>query len=290
MSRAVLTLAVGKRKFAEQALGLGRSLRLIGDPTPRVVVTDLLDMDWAPAFDHVVPYQGDIRMIFFDKLIGLEATDADEILFIDADMLAFHPLDPIFRAAEGCDFAVQGQPISVGHWYTDIAQLCQRYDVPHVIQFNGGMIYYRRTEAFTDFRSRLRNMAARASDYGLLRDDPLIPDEPIIGLAMAQTGFGRVWPEDCDFHNSATGLIGKLHLNVRRGECGFLCRRYTVRYVEPILFHASRYSNFLIYWRQVDALKRLDTYEKKYPYGYISPWQKLSRSVQRRLVKWVYRA
>ncbi|MDX2064211.1 MAG: hypothetical protein SFX74_00565 [Fimbriimonadaceae bacterium] len=289
MSRAVLTLAVGKRKFAEQALGLGRSLRLIGDPTPRVVVTDMLDLDWAPAFDHVVPYQGDLRMIFFDKLIGLEATDANEILFIDADMLAFRPLEPIFRAAAGCDFAVQGQWISDGDWYTNVAELCRRYHVPSIVQLNGGMIYYRRTPEFAAFRNTLREMADRATEIGVARDDPLIPDEPIIGLAMAQTGFGRVWPEDSDFHNSATGLIGQLRLNVRRGECGFLCRRYTVRYVEPILFHASRYSNFLIYWRQLATLHRLETYEKSRPYGYLSPWHKLSRSVQRRLVKWVYR-
>jgi hypothetical protein len=101
MKRIVFTIAVGKRKFAECALGLGRSLKLIGDTTHRVVLTDLTDIEWADCFDQVIPYTGDISWIFFEKLTALDLTDADQVLFIDSDSLVFKRLDPIFEAGTG---------------------------------------------------------------------------------------------------------------------------------------------------------------------------------------------
>jgi len=77
-----------------------------------------------------------------------------------------------------------------------------------------------------------------------------------------------------------------LELDVMRNRCGFLCRRYGVRYVEPIIFHASRYINFLIYWKQLDRLKWLSEYAKKHGFGYMSPGHKLKRSIHKRLIKW----
>jgi hypothetical protein len=55
MKRIVFTVATGQQKYAEQALGLARSLRLIGDSTPRVVMTDIEHPAWRNSFDQVVP-------------------------------------------------------------------------------------------------------------------------------------------------------------------------------------------------------------------------------------------
>jgi hypothetical protein len=85
MKRIVYTLAMGADKFQRCALGLGRSLRLIGDTTHRVVVTDRPDYPWKPAFDEVLPIREAKEWIFFSKLTALDRTDADQVLFIDAD-------------------------------------------------------------------------------------------------------------------------------------------------------------------------------------------------------------
>jgi hypothetical protein len=284
MKRIVYTIAVGNRKFAECALGLGRSLKLIGDSTRRVVLSDLMDQPWDRCFDEVIPYQGDRKWIFFDKLTALKFTDADQVLFIDSDTLAFKRLEPIFEAGNGKSFCVQGEWVREGHWYADVAGTCREHGIDALAQFNGGMIYYERSAA--DFIDELYAYGSRAVELGFQRDDPLIPDEPCIGLAMAKTGYGTLWPDHVDFQNSATGLIGKLELDVLRGRCGFLCRRYGVRYVEPILFHASRYINFLTYWRQLDQLRWLEEYELKHGFGYMTPGHKFSRSIQKRLIKW----
>ena len=286
MKRIVFTIAVGKPKFAECALGLGRSLKLIGDTTHRVVLTDLDDMPWEDCFDEVIPYTGDIKWIFFEKLTALDRTDADQILFIDSDSLVFRRLDPIFEAGNGKGFCVQGEWISSGDWYGDVAETCRTRGVEAIGQFNGGMIYYERSEEVRSFFAKVDELGQQARGLGFQRDDPLVPDEPCIGLALAETGFGTLWPDNTDFQNSATGLIGKLDLDVMRNRCGFLCRRYGVRYVEPIIFHASRYINFLIYWKQLDRLKWLSEYEKKRGFGYMSPGHKLKRSIHKRLIKW----
>jgi len=64
-------------------------------------------------------------------------------------------------------------------------------------------------------------------------------------------------PDATDFMSTGVGLIGPLRLDVRAGVCEYLCRRERVRYIRPYVFHASRYSNFLVYWRELARLRRL---------------------------------
>jgi hypothetical protein len=284
--RIVYTIAVGRDKHLQAALGLGRSLRLIGDRTRRVVVTDRPDFGWSPAFDQVIPWKKELKWIFFEKLSALEDTDADQVLFLDADMLAFKRLDLIFDACAGKGLCVQGQWTSTGDWYGDIATHCQRHGVNSLPQFNGGLIYYERTDECQDFIKTVWEYGHRAVELGFSRDDPLIPDEPCIALAIAQTGLGNVIPEEANFHNSATGLIGKLDLDITRNRCRYLVRRFDVQWVEPYVFHASRYMNFFVYWRQLDALAQLAKYEEQHGFGYMPPLAKLRRSIERRILTW----
>ena len=285
MSRIVYTLAVGKPRFAEMAMGLGRSLSLIGDTTPRVVVTDQSGYDWKRYFDDVLEPSDPLEWIFFSKLTALERTGADQVLFIDSDSLAFKKLDPIFDYCAGKGLAVQGEMQSSGPWYGDLAEHCRKHGVPALPKFNGGLIYYERgAEAAIEV---CRDYGRRARELGFQRDDPLVPDEPCIALAMAKEGIGHLIPEEANFTNTAVGLIGKLRMNVLKGECRYVCRRYHTRYVEPFVFHAARYGSFLIYWRQLSRLKNLERYEDRHGYGHMSAWQKLERSVQRRWLKYV---
>ncbi|HVL38859.1 MAG TPA: hypothetical protein VM328_05655 [Fimbriimonadaceae bacterium] len=287
MKRILYTLAVGKPKFAEMAMGLGRSLSLIGDDTERVVVTDQGGYDWHRYFKQVLEPEDPLEWIFFSKLTALARTDADQVLFVDGDSLAFKRLGPIFDYCAGSGFAVQGIMQSDGDWYGDLASHCRRHDVDALPRFNGGMIYYERgSEPFIE---KCYEYGRRAVELGFQRDDPLIPDEPCIALAMVKERYGLLVPETMDFTNTAVGLVGKLRMDVLRGECRYVCRRYDLRYVEPTIFHASRYGSFLVYWRQLARLEALERYEDRHGYGYMSPWQKLRRSLERRYLRYVAR-
>lgn len=190
VKRIVYTLAVGKKKFAECALGLGRSLKLLGDSTRRVVVTDQLDHPWDRCFHEVLAPQDPIEWTFFSKLSALERTDADQVLFIDADSLVFRRLDPIFEYCEGKGLGVQGEMVESGHWYGDVEGHLKRLGIPAMARFNGGMIYYERTPECAEFIETCFAYGRQERELGFDWNETILIDEPCISLAMARTGKG----------------------------------------------------------------------------------------------------
>jgi hypothetical protein len=255
MDRLIFTVARGKPKYREMALGLGRSLRLVGDGTPTAILTDI-DADWHRYFDIVIPAEG--ASLYFDDMRALDLTGANHVLALDCDTLVFRPLAPIFDYCAGSHFAVQGHHESSGTWHGgDIADICKRNGVPSIPRFNGGMLYYERTPEGLRLMNQIRLIEANYAESGFKPYRGLPCDEPCIGLAMAQTGIGKVIPDELDFMSTAVGLVGRLRMDVSAGECGFLCRRERLRYIRPYILHASRYSNFLIYWRELKRLRSL---------------------------------
>ena len=292
MKRIVYTIAIGKPKFAECALGLGRSLRLIGDETERIVITDQPDYPWLKSFDKVIKPVEPFEWTMLSKLSALDRTDADQVLFIDSDCLAFQRLDTIFDYCQGKGLCVQGKAISSGDWYGNVEGHLKKHGVDWLPQFNGGMIYYERTPQCQKMIQLCYELARGAKDSGFGYESALIPEEPYVAVAIAkegvdQNGNAHLIPDTKDFTNSATGLIGKLKLDVMANQCEYVCRRFDVKFVRPILFHASRYNIYATYWKQIDRLRALEEYESKHPFGYMSPIQKLERSINRRYLKWI---
>ena len=293
MKRILFTMAIGKPKFAECALGLGRSLKLIGDTTPRVVVTDQLEYPWDRSFDQVLPPERPLQWTLLGKLDALRRTDADQVLFVDADSLAFKRLGPIFDHCAGKGLCVQGKLITGGNWYGGVSGHLAKFGLAAMPQFNGGMIYYERSSACEAMLAACLRQAEGHADSGFLYDSQLIPEEPYLSVAMAKAGFAEgtayLIPDEMNFTNSATGLIGKLELDVMRNRCAFICRRFGVRYVQPSIFHASRYINFAVYWKQLERLAWLERYEDEHEFGYMPPLHRLQRSVHRRYLKYIKR-
>ena len=280
-------VARGKPKFAEMAMGLGRSLRLIGDTTPRYIVTDIGGYDWERYFDRVVSVNGPRSAL--DKLLALETTDANQVLAIDVDMLAFKRLDAIFDFCAGRQFAVQG------HWESDgvfhglqVKEILKRFNLERIPRFNGGMAYYERSN---DYLELLEAMKAAERDYDSYGFDPFgrgqhASEEVCMLLAMIKLGrFDYLIPQEKHFQHSAAGLVGKLHLDVLKNECKFIARQRYCEFYEPILFHAWRYKDFLVYWRQLEKLKKLERFEDEHPTLYMPRWVKWSRSLQRKILR-----
>jgi hypothetical protein len=105
-------------------------------------------------------------------------------------------------------------------------------------------------------------------------------------LAMIKLGrFDYLIPQEKQFQHSAAGLVGKLYLDVLKNECKFISRQRYCEFYEPILFHAWRYKDFLIYWRQLENLKKLERFEDEHPTLYMPRWVKWSRSLQRKILR-----
>jgi hypothetical protein len=88
------------------ALGLSRSLRLIGDRTELVLATDISGYPWSRHFDHVVELKTPRSAL--DKLNAFEHIQANAVLALDVDMLAFKKTNDIFAEGKGRPFVVQG--------------------------------------------------------------------------------------------------------------------------------------------------------------------------------------
>ena len=255
MRRLVFTVATGNSRYAEMALGLGRSLATIGDTTPRAILTDC-DGDWDRYFDRVIRPSGPRSAL--DHLSALELTDCDQVIAIDSDSLVFRPLDDIFDRLAGKPFVVQGDDHSEGIWHeASVTEVCRRFNRTSIPRFNGGFLYYERHPDTFHLFDEMRCVEAGYghSGFGLFRGHA--SEEVCILLGMLRTGLGEVVPDTEDFMSTGVGLIGALRMDIRRAECQFLCRRGRVRHIRPYIFHASRYSNFIVYWRQIFRLRRM---------------------------------
>jgi hypothetical protein len=256
VKRAIFTVATGAARYAEMALGLARSLQLIGDRTPRFVVSDIDEPELQKWFDLVI--QPDSKGFpFLRKLDGLRQTDAESILFVDSDSLVFRRTNEIFDHCEGKRFAVQGEVRKEGHWYGDLSNILPRFGLEGIQRFNGGLIYYERHPDVERLFSKAREIADNYDESGLERFRAQVPDEPCISLAMSLTGVGELIPNELDFMNTPVGLVGRLHLSVRENECAFVKRGNRMRFVRPAILHAAKYVNNYAYWRELKVLEQL---------------------------------
>jgi hypothetical protein len=287
VKRIIYTVATGADKYAEMAMGLGRSLSLIQDQTPRVVVTDNDKYEWSRYFDKVVePIEDGTGSPYFAKYSALETTDAEQVLFIDADCLVFKRLDPIFEMCAGSGIALAGRMVSDGTWYeTDLGGLCSKLGVSMFPRFNTGVLYYERTDTGLKVIQSARQALSSYEEFGFekLRGKP--SDEPCLAIAMSTTGIGKVLPLSLGLNESGVGLIGKLDLNVLTGTCRFVTGNPNVRLVEPYVFHAHYFAKLSVYWNELEKLKRLERHRDALGPRHMSRWLRLRRSFEKRYLK-----
>lgn len=281
--KVIFTVAVGAKRYAEMAKGLARSLDLIGETTPRAVVTDQPGLD--SHFQHVLKPDPDVPT-YLQKFQGLRVAEAKQVLFLDADSLAFMPLEPIFRACAGHSLAVQGYPQRTGHWYGHLEQLLPKWGLESLPRFNGGLIYYEPGVATERLFSEAQRVADNYEDTGLEWFRGQVPDEPCLSLAMARSGIGTLFPDELDWMNTPVGLIGKLHMDVFRRECHFLKRGTRVRLIRPRILHVAKHVLDLAYWKELDKLEKLERLGMQMPYGHLPKSHRLLRSFQRRWLDW----
>ncbi|OJU64963.1 MAG: hypothetical protein BGO01_14735 [Armatimonadetes bacterium 55-13] len=286
MKRIIFTVATGHDRYAEMAMGLARSLQMIGDTTPRVVVTDNHGYDWSRYYSQVLaPSSNDVG-VFFEKYTALERTDADQVIFIDSDCLAFKRLDAVFDRCAGAAVAVQGRWETNGVWYEKgIEELLHEFNIQRIPRLNSGVVYYERSAQFSEVLEKTRELALEYPKLGMEVFRGKVPDEPCLALGLSITGHGEVLPLEMNLNESGVGLMGKLNLDVLTGTCKFVTGNPNVRLVEPFIFHAHYFSKLRVYWKELEKLKKLEVLRDRNGPRYMSRWLRLRRSVERRLLR-----
>ena len=253
---AVLTFATGHRKYATMAKALALSLELNFCDVPKVIVTDIDDPELLRLFDFVLPPPPGFDH-WFIKLCALEHTQFDRVLFIDGDSLAVQPIGPLLDQLAGSDFAVQGTWLPEAQWYGDMTATMRKRGVSQVPVFSGGFLYYERTDKAREVIKRTMDLAADYDSLGLQRNRGKVVDEVCIALAMAESGFGKVFPDDAQFSRTPYGLQSRLKLDVLHGECSFVKGDDPPRLVRPVIYHSAHAAWDLKYWREVRRVMRI---------------------------------
>jgi len=281
-------VARGGAQYAEMALGLARSLRLIDDKTPRVIATDITDVPWERYFDQVVYL--DYPRSALDKLLAFQHIDAERVLALDVDMLAFRRLDDIFAAGLGRPFVVQGFWETTGTFHRkSVDQILAQY--PHLNgafpRFNGGMIYYERGEGYDRILSACREAEANYDALGFERFRGGKPSEEVcIFDAMMRLRYVEMFPMETQFQHAMAGALNRPTIDILKNDCHAVCHsRDGIHFIRPYLLHTWRYKDYLVYWNQLRALRKLEERAQGRPTEYVTRWGKLRRSIERRIIR-----
>ena len=220
-SKAVLTIATGKPIYIEMAVNLARSFKwwhkdsaikfFLATDQKDLLPDDLSDIE----IIEVQPEQygqGFSPKLHLDKL-----APAQQTLFIDADCLCVGSLESVFNRFAGHAVSVVGTMISQGEWFGDIAAVCQRFQIPALPKFNGGVYYIEKGEESDRIYATARELEPQYDEIGLLRLRNRPNDELLMSLAMSLHNQTPI-PEDGSIMSDPQACPGGLTIDVLRGK------------------------------------------------------------------------
>jgi hypothetical protein len=249
----VLTIASGSDEYVMLAGALLKSLRLNAPGVAVAVVTDRRDHPVIGRFDHVVDIDAGRGGGFAQKLHLPDYAPYDETVYVDADCLAYRPLDELwqqFGAVPSVGVIARRTPTPF--WCTDLERLPAAYRLPSYLEFNGGLYFLRRGQATTELFAEARSIYERSEDFGLIRFGETYGDEPAVALALSRAGVGLVDDAGRGMR-TPSALTGSVTLDVARQRAEFVKWGSPVA---PVLVHfAGGRWRRPIYRRELLALR-----------------------------------
>ena len=249
----LFTVACGKRKYAKQAMALAMSARLHGATLPLVLLSDCADASVARWFDHVVEPVPGVEP-YLQKVVGLQVTGANRVLFLDSDSLAVRNLDELVQKLEGKPFAAMGDWITDGYYWGETQDNLKKLETDRIARMNGGLLYYERQPDGLAVIDRALEVSRNYDRLGLDRLAGKIHDEGCVSPAISTTGKGELVPDTTGY--SVTPWTGvTVELDVLHGRFSLVNGyRGTVRSIHPYVYHSAMSGWDLRYWREVRRL------------------------------------
>ncbi|MBC8064667.1 MAG: hypothetical protein H7Y17_07540 [Chlorobia bacterium] len=246
----LFSVACGHPKYAKQAMALAMSARLHGAMAPFVLLSDCADADVRRWFDAVVEPVAGVEP-YLQKVVALQKTAANRVLFLDSDSLAVKNLDELFPLFAGKDFAAMGDWITNGAYWGDTVANMQKIGSTKVARMNGGMLYYERTPNGQTVVDRSLEVSRDFDRLGLDRLAGKIHDEGCVSPAMSTTGLGELIPDTAGY-SLTPWTFAEVELDVPKGIFRAINGyRGEVRAVHPYVYHSAMSGWDLRYWKQV---------------------------------------
>lgn len=188
MTRGFVTIAAGKEHYFKLAMNLLRSYRMhTNNPLPFAVLCDK-ENEYTQEFDKAVVMR-DVKCSFLDKLKLYDYMPYDEVIFIDADALAYADLniwwDVFENATDFSGFGFVWDLKSGRGWFNpeNIGEFTGK--VKYVPALQGGVYYLRKTPTCEAVFRTAQHIIDHYFDYEFagFKNEPA--DEPALALSMA---------------------------------------------------------------------------------------------------------
>jgi hypothetical protein len=189
MEKTVITIATGKKLYADMAANLARSFFLWHPDTAIafMIITDLAELFPADVKQRARIFSvkpGELGKGFSVKLHLDKFAQDGQNLFVDSDCLVYGNLAPVFEAFKGHNVSVAGTYIADGEWFGDVTSVCRQFNVSHLPKFNGGIYYIERGPGANKVYETARKLEPDYDNIGLVRLRGLPNDELLMALAM----------------------------------------------------------------------------------------------------------
>lgn len=269
MNKTIITIATGKQLYTHLAVNLARSFfwwhvdsdikfKLITNQ-PDSLPTDLKDKVQL----HVIK-TGEFGIGFSSKLYLDQFIEDGQNIFIDSDCLIFGKLDQLFSRFKNHDVSVIGGYIKEGEWFGNVKNVCQKFNVPHLPKFNGGIYYLEKGVKASSVYQTARKLERKYDEIGFVRLRNQPNDEVVMALAMQLHGQTPI-VDDGRIMSDPQACPGGYKIDVIKGN------RWLINPPLPHLLHQSWYPfhkvspliiHFLGYYTQHYPYKR-ETYRLK---------------------------
>ena len=170
------------------ALNLLHSYRMhTSNPMPFALIAEE-NNEYTEEFDTVIIMNSPTRS-YMDKLCLYDYIPFDEVIFVDADSLAYSDLNEWWDYFSlGSDFSGFGMcwEVEAGQGWFDPNNIGEYSGkVPFVPALQGGVYYLRKTDTCYKVFELAKTIAANYFDYGWTGFTDTPADEPILALSMA---------------------------------------------------------------------------------------------------------
>ncbi len=190
VKRQIITLATGKKLYADFAVNLARSF-FLWHPNSDIrfqIITDTPDFiaaDIKPRVELIIVNKDEVGEGFSPKLHLDKLINDGQTLFIDSDCLIYRNLDFVFEQFKGHGVSVIGDCISKGEWFGDIGNICTQFNIAGMPKFNGGIYYLEKSEITHKVYNKARELEKRYDEIGFIKLRNRPNDEVLMALSMA---------------------------------------------------------------------------------------------------------
>jgi hypothetical protein len=246
--RGLITLAIGK-KYAVQAKYLAYSCMIHAPHVLRAAITDVPER-LSSLYDFIIPFDKNTGDPFSVKTQLHTYTPFEQTLFLDADSLLIGNIDSYWQFLKSRPFVYYSNLITRGNWYTNIAELIEKINIPWIPQINSGMLLFNNCEETKNIFDTAYYYSVNGKKENI--DIPffrgkMLPDEPFLAIALVKHDIKPV--EDHGRFSRTLINAEKVHINVIKGIASF---QKEGKPVFPLVVHfCGRFGAFFYFFERI---------------------------------------